>query len=95
MLRTANGPSPTVTEGPTAWPEITRRAPVPTGDQERRNEMGSRAAKQTASKTGKKKLKLNKETLKDLTAAGKQIKGGARDLSLNQACSIWPVCPGE
>ena len=53
------------------------------------------ATRKSAPKRPKAKLKLNKETLKDLSAAGKQIKGGARDMSLNQACSIWPICKGE
>ena len=38
--------------------------------------MDSRAPKQAPSKTEGKKLKLNKETLKDLSAADKDIKGG-------------------
>jgi len=39
--------------------------------------MDSRAPKQPAGKTDRKKLKLNKETLKDLSASDKEIKGGA------------------
>ena len=40
--------------------------------------MSSRAPKQAASETEqkKRKLKLNKETLKDLSASDKEIKGG-------------------
>ena len=40
--------------------------------------MDSRAPKQAASETEqkKRKLKLNKETLKDLSASDKEIKGG-------------------
>ena len=59
--------------------------------------MGSRTAKQTTRRPGPKrpKLKLNKETLKDLSASGKEVKGGARDVSLAATCSIWPICPGE
>jgi hypothetical protein len=59
--------------------------------------MNPRAPRRATRKAGRKtpKLKLNRETLKDLTAAGKEIKGGLKDVSLAQACSIWPVCHGE
>jgi hypothetical protein len=57
--------------------------------------MDSRAPKQASSKTERKKLKLklNKETLKDLSAADKEIKGGAGNMSHN-CCTIDPYDPG-
>jgi hypothetical protein len=38
--------------------------------------MDSKDQKQAPTETERKKLKLNKETLKDLSAADKEIKGG-------------------
>jgi len=55
--------------------------------------MDSRAPKQPAGKTDRKKLNLNKETLKDLSASEKEVKGGARDMS-HACCTIDPYDPG-
>ena len=61
--------------------------------------MNARAPRPATRKAGRKrpKLKLNKETLKDLAAAGKDkdVKGGLRDTTLLQTCTVWPICHGE
>jgi len=51
--------------------------------------MNARGASPVARRAARKrpKLKLNKETIKDLTAADKDIKGGARDETGNR-CQV-------
>ena len=54
--------------------------------------MSPTTPKRSTVKTGRKKLKLNKETLKDLTSARGEIKGGGKPVndSLAATCGCAP-----